>query len=96
MPLSQIEIGTTVCKSVSEAKDELRRLRGIICGLSASLLGLRLREGLHPLDVPPLEAIALQDVVTTGLVATSCGRLQATDDGWFLLDEAVRRLAPGV
>ena len=34
--------------------------------------------------------------VTTGLVATSCGRLQATDDGWFLLDEAVRRLAPGV
>ena len=26
------------------------------------------------------------------LVTTSCGRLQATSDGWFLLDEAVQRL----
>jgi hypothetical protein len=27
-----------------------------------------------------------------GLVETSCGRLRCTDDGWFLLDEAVSRL----
>jgi len=56
------------------------------------LMGLRLREGLHWSDVPPLTGEALQDVVDCGLVATSCGRLQCTDRGWFLLDEAVRRL----
>lgn len=58
------------------------------------LLGLRLREGLHPRDVPPLAPWALEDALDADLVTTSCGRLQATEDGWFLLDEAVRRLAP--
>jgi putative oxygen-independent coproporphyrinogen III oxidase len=57
------------------------------------MLGLRLREGLHPADVPPLEPLALEDAMRADLIRTSCGRLQATDRGWFLLDEAVRRLA---
>ncbi len=56
------------------------------------LLGLRLKEGLHPLDVPPIEPLALEDAMVAGLVTTACGRLQCTDEGWFLLDEAVRRL----
>ncbi|MBW3619646.1 MAG: radical SAM family heme chaperone HemW [Actinobacteria bacterium] len=56
------------------------------------MLGLRVREGLHPVDAPPLDPAALADAVGVGLVTTSCGRLQATDRGWFLLDEAVRRL----
>lgn len=56
------------------------------------LLGLRMREGLHPGDVPPIPRRVLHDVVDTGLVETACGRLRATDEGWFLLDEAVRRL----
>ncbi len=56
------------------------------------MLGLRLREGLHPNDVPPLEPLALEDALDAGLVTTACGRLQATERGWFLLDEAVRRL----
>ena len=56
------------------------------------LLGLRLREGLHPHDVPPIDPMALEDAMANGLVTTSCGRLQCTEDGWFLLDEAVRRL----
>jgi putative oxygen-independent coproporphyrinogen III oxidase len=58
------------------------------------LLGLRVREGLHPLDVPPLEPLALEDAMTAGLITTACGRVQCTDEGWFLLDEAVARLAP--
>ena len=58
------------------------------------LLGLRLQEGLHPNDVPPIEPWALEDAMEAGLVTTACGRLQATADGWFLLDEAVARLAP--
>jgi putative oxygen-independent coproporphyrinogen III oxidase len=57
------------------------------------LLGLRVREGLHPLDAPPIEPLALEEAIAAGLVTTSCGRLQCTDDGWFLLDEAVARLA---
>ncbi|MDX1622241.1 MAG: radical SAM family heme chaperone HemW, partial [Nitriliruptorales bacterium] len=57
------------------------------------LLGLRLREGLHPVDVPPIAPEALEDAIDQGLVTTSCGRLQATEQGWFLLDEAVARLA---
>jgi putative oxygen-independent coproporphyrinogen III oxidase len=57
------------------------------------LLGLRVREGLHPLDVPPIEPLALEEAIAAGLVTTSCGRLQCTDEGWFLLDEAVARLA---
>ena len=60
--------------------------------LERLLLGLRLREGLHPRDVPPLEAADLEDAVATGLVTGACGRLQATEEGWFLLDEAVGRL----
>ncbi len=60
--------------------------------LERLLLGLRLREGLHPRDVPPLDPVALEDAVAAGLVTGSCGRLQATEGGWFLLDEAVGRL----
>jgi hypothetical protein len=60
--------------------------------LERLLLGLRLREGLHPRDVPPLDPVAVEDAVAAGLVTGSCGRLQATEDGWFLLDEAVARL----
>ena len=56
------------------------------------LLGLRLREGLHPDDVPPIAPWALEDALDADLVTTACGRLQATADGWFLLDEAVARL----
>jgi putative oxygen-independent coproporphyrinogen III oxidase len=58
------------------------------------LLGLRVREGLHPGDVPPLDPLALEDAMDAGLVTTGCGRLQCTEDGWFLLDEAVARLLP--
>lgn len=61
-------------------------------GVERLLLGLRLAEGLHPADVPPLLPLALQDTLDAGLVTTACGRLQATSDGWFLLDEAVQRL----
>lgn len=57
------------------------------------LLGLRLREGLHPAEVPPLRPEAVQDAADAGLLQLSCGRFQATDDGWFLLDELLRRLA---
>ena len=60
--------------------------------LERLLLGLRLREGLHPRDLPPLDPAAVEDAVAAGLVTGSCGRLQATEDGWFLLDEAVGRL----
>ena len=56
------------------------------------LLGLRVREGLHPMDVPPIEPLALEDAMAKGLVTTACGRMQCTEDGWFLLDEAVRLL----
>jgi putative oxygen-independent coproporphyrinogen III oxidase len=56
------------------------------------LLGLRVREGLHPADAPPIEPLALEDTMAKGLVTTSCGRLQCTETGWFLLDEAVRLL----
>ncbi|MBS3940316.1 MAG: radical SAM family heme chaperone HemW [Actinobacteria bacterium] len=58
------------------------------------LLGLRLREGLHPADAPPPDPMALEDAMDAGLVTTACGRLQCTEDGWFLLDEAVSRLLP--
>jgi coproporphyrinogen III oxidase-like Fe-S oxidoreductase len=60
--------------------------------LERLLLGLRLKEGLHPLDAPPIEPLALEDAITAGLLTTSCGRLQCTSKGWFLLDEAVARL----
>ncbi len=61
--------------------------------LERLLLGLRLRDGLHPQDVPPLDPLALEDAMAQGLVETACGRIRATDRGWYLLDEAVRRLA---
>jgi putative oxygen-independent coproporphyrinogen III oxidase len=60
--------------------------------LERLMLGLRLREGLHPRDVPALDALALEETVALGLITMSCGRLQATEHGWYLLDEAVRRL----
>jgi putative oxygen-independent coproporphyrinogen III oxidase len=56
------------------------------------MLGLRLRDGLHPGDLPPIDPLALEEAMDAGLVETSCGRLRCTDDGWFLLDEAVGRL----
>ena len=67
-------------------------LDGEAQALERLMLGLRLREGLHPRDVPLLDALALEETVRAGLVQTSCGRVQSTDDGWYLLDEAVRRL----
>ena len=60
--------------------------------LERLLLGLRLREGLHPVDAPPIEPLALEDAMAADLVTTACGRLQATASGWFLLDESVGRL----
>ena len=60
--------------------------------LERLMLGLRLAEGLHPFDVPPLAVEVLEDAVRDGLVTMACGRLQATGPGWFLLDETVRRL----
>ena len=56
------------------------------------LLGLRLREGLHPHDVPGLDPLRVQDAADAGLLQLSCGRFQATEDGWFLLDELLTRL----
>jgi putative oxygen-independent coproporphyrinogen III oxidase len=56
------------------------------------LLGLRVRDGLHPADLPPIDPLALEDALASELVETSCGRLRCTDAGWFLLDEAVTRL----
>jgi putative oxygen-independent coproporphyrinogen III oxidase len=67
-------------------------LDGEAQALERLMLGLRLREGLHPRDVPTIDALALEETVRAGLVQTSCGRVQSTDDGWYLLDEAVRRL----
>ena len=58
------------------------------------LLGLRLRDGLHPNDVPRIEPLALADAMAGGLVETACGRLRCTETGWFLLDDAVTRLLP--
>jgi putative oxygen-independent coproporphyrinogen III oxidase len=58
------------------------------------LLGLRLRDGLHPNDVPPIDPLALEDTMAAGLIETACGRLRCTDAGWFLLDDAVTRLLP--
>lgn len=55
-------------------------------------LGLRVREGLHPNDVPPIDPLALEDALSAGLVEIACGRLRCTDLGWFLLDDAVDRL----
>ncbi|MEX2550631.1 MAG: radical SAM family heme chaperone HemW [Nitriliruptoraceae bacterium] len=55
-------------------------------------LGLRVREGIHPDDLPPLTPLAFEDALAAGLVETAGGRLRCTDAGWFLLDQAVDRL----
>lgn len=55
-------------------------------------LGLRVREGLHPHDVPPIDPLAFEDALSAGLVETACGRLRCTAAGWYLLDDAVDRL----
>ena len=60
--------------------------------LERLMLGLRLADGIHPFDVPPLLVEALEEVVRDGLVTMACGRLQTTAPGWFLIDETVRRL----
>jgi len=83
------------------ARDALGRVRDVTeeevlddeaRALERLMLGLRLAEGIHPFDVPPLATEALDDAVRAGLVTLSCGRLQATEDARFLLDETVRRL----
>lgn len=56
------------------------------------MLGLRVREGLHPHDVPPIDPLALEEAMNAGLIETACGRVQSTEQGWFLLDDAVSRL----
>lgn len=76
--------------SDATAGDEVTRLEER--ATERLLLGLRLREGLHPADTPPIAPWALEDALDADLVTTACGRLQATADGWFLLDEAVARL----
>lgn len=56
------------------------------------LLGLRLASGIPASDLPPLDSKLVRGAVAAGLVTTSGGRLAATREGWFLVDEAVRRL----
>jgi putative oxygen-independent coproporphyrinogen III oxidase len=55
-------------------------------------LGLRVAEGLHPADLPPIDPLALEEALDADLVELACGRLRCTDAGWFLLDDAVARL----
>lgn len=81
--------------AVEEGRDPVAGREDLSDGERAEerlLLGLRLREGLHPADVPPIDPLALEDGMAQGLISTSCGRVQCTERGWFLLDEAVRRL----
>jgi oxygen-independent coproporphyrinogen-3 oxidase len=86
------------------ARDEFGRTREVtgeeILGeearaLERLLLGLRLAEGIHPFDAPAIDPMALEEAVALDLVSTSCGRVQATSSGWFLLDETVQRLTAG-
>jgi putative oxygen-independent coproporphyrinogen III oxidase len=56
------------------------------------MLGLRLREGLHPHDVPPLDPLVVQQLADDGLLQMTCGRFQTTEDGWYLLDSILARL----
>ena len=44
------------------------------------------------MDVPPIDPMAYEDALASGLVETACGRLRCTAAGWFLLDDAVGRL----
>ncbi|MEX2532992.1 MAG: radical SAM family heme chaperone HemW [Nitriliruptoraceae bacterium] len=60
--------------------------------LERLMLGLRVAEGIHPHDLPPLSPDALEEAMRLGLVETACGRVRSTSEGWFLLDEAVRVL----
>ena len=60
--------------------------------LERLMLGLRVAEGIHPNDLPPLLPDALDEAMRLGLVETACGRVRSTKGGWFLLDEAVRVL----
>jgi putative oxygen-independent coproporphyrinogen III oxidase len=83
--LAAVEAGRSPVSGSEELSDAERAEERLF-------LGLRVREGLHPLDVPPLEPLALEDVLDAGLVTTACGRVQCTEEGWFLLDEAVSRL----
>jgi putative oxygen-independent coproporphyrinogen III oxidase len=61
--------------------------------LERLLLGLRIREGLHPDDLPPIDPEALASATTAGLVASVEGRLRSTAQAWFLLDETVALLS---
>ena len=83
--LDTIEAGQTSLAGSEELDDDQRAEERLF-------LGLRVREGLHPADLPPIEPLALEDALNLGLVETSCGRLRCTASGWFLLDEAVSRL----
>jgi putative oxygen-independent coproporphyrinogen III oxidase len=85
--LEAVEAGRSPVTGAEELSDEERAEERL-------LLGLRVREGLHPIDVPPLLPLALEDAMGAGLVETACGRLRCTDEGWFLLDDAVARLRP--
>jgi putative oxygen-independent coproporphyrinogen III oxidase len=85
--LTAVEDGRSPVSGSEELADDERAEERL-------LLGLRVREGLHPHDVPPLEPLALEEAIDAGLVTTACGRVQCTQEGWFLLDEAVARLAP--
>jgi oxygen-independent coproporphyrinogen-3 oxidase len=79
-------LGRVIASTEEEVLDTDER------ALERLMLGLRLAEGLHPFDAPPLHAEALDAVVRDGLLTLSCGRVQATEAGWFLIDETVRRL----
>jgi putative oxygen-independent coproporphyrinogen III oxidase len=61
--------------------------------LERLLLGLRIREGLHPGDVPPIDPEVLAAAVAAGLIESTDGRLRSTESAWFLLDETVARLS---
>jgi putative oxygen-independent coproporphyrinogen III oxidase len=83
--LEAVEQGASPVAGAEVLDDDERALERL-------LLGLRLKEGLHPHDAPPIEPLALEDTIAAGLLTASCGRLQCTAPGWFLLDEAVARL----
>jgi putative oxygen-independent coproporphyrinogen III oxidase len=85
--LATVEAGRLPVAGSEDLSDDERALERL-------LLGLRVREGLHPNDLPSVEPVALEDALAAGLVETACGRLRCTDAGWFLLDEAVARLRP--
>ena len=83
--LAAIEDGRSPISGAEDLTDEERAAERL-------LLGLRLRDGLHPGDLPPIEPLALEEAIDAGLIETACGRVRCTEQGWFLLDEAVSRL----